>query len=92
MANDLVALRASSVGPTGPAISEDALRHEIPVLFFAGEDDVFVEGSQQAANEARQGQFFAVPGADHMEACINVDFVGPRLKAFLDSVSVSGSA
>jgi hypothetical protein len=47
-----------------------------------------LEGAKQAAGEAANGQFFEVPGADHQAAGTDVGYVGPRVKAFLDSVAV----
>lgn len=47
-----------------------------------------LEGAKQAAGEAANGQFFEVAGADHQAAGTDVGYVGPRVKAFLDSVAV----
>lgn len=91
-ANDLVALRASTVGSNGPAMTDDALSHQIPILLFSGENDAPLEGAKRAAEEAADGRFFVVPGADHQGAIADVEFVAPRVKAFLASVKESVSA
>jgi hypothetical protein len=91
MANDLEALRASTAGSKGPAMADGALDHALPILLFSGENDAPLEGVKQAAGEATDGQFFVVPGADHQGAIADVGYVGPRVKAFLDSVAVPES-
>jgi hypothetical protein len=91
MANDLEALRASTAGSKGPAMTDGALAHALPILLFSGENDAPIEGAKQATGEAENGQFFMVPGADHQGAIADVEFVGPRVKALLDSVAVPES-
>ncbi len=91
MANDLDALLASTVGSKGPAMADGALAQDFPILLFSGENDAPLEGAKKAAEEATDGQFFMVPGADHQGASADVGYVGPRVKAFLDSVAVPGS-
>ena len=86
MANDVDALRASTVGSKGPSMTDGALRHAFPILHFSGENDAPLEGAKKAAEEAANWQFFEVPGADHQGAIADVAYVGPRVKAFLDSV------
>ena len=86
LSNDLVALRASTVGSAGPAMTDGALDHDLPILLFSGENDAPIDGARKAAGEATNGQFFVVPGADHQGAISDVEFVGPLVKAFLDSV------
>ena len=90
VANDLEALRASTVGSAGPAMTDGALDHQLPILFFSGENDAPFEGAKKAAAAAANGQFFFVPEADHQGAIADVNFVAPRVKAFLDAVAVPG--
>lgn len=91
VANDLEALRASTIGSAGPAITDGALERPLPIMLFSGENDAPLEGAIKAAGAAANGQFFAVPGADHQGAISDVNFVAPRVKAFLDAVSVPGT-
>jgi len=88
MANDLEALKASTAGSNGPATADGALAHALPILLFSGEKDAPLEGAKQAAGEAANGQFFVVPWVDHQGSIADVAYVGPRVKAFLDSVAV----
>lgn len=91
VANDLEALRASTAGSAGPAMTDGALDQQLPILLFSGENDAPLEGAKKAAEAAADGRFFAVPGRDHLGAIGDVDFVAPRVKTFLDAVAVPGS-
>ena len=90
IANDLDALRASTIGSSGPAMTSDALDNPLPILLFSGSENAPLEGARKAAEAASNGQFFVVPGRDHSGAVADVNFVGPRVERFLASVAVSG--
>ena len=67
--------------------AEDHLREvEMPVLVYAGEDDVVYDEAKLAGQIIPGATFVSVPDLDHNQSFYRSDLVLPHLRAFLEAV------